>query len=429
MTDVFHIAASQPWAIQPEALQTVLTIADRMGDPSALQTRDGMKLEDTRTVVMRDGVAVIPVRGPIFRYANLFSDISGATSTQYIARDFTAALENPHIKGIVLDLNSPGGEAAGINELAKMIHAARARKRIVAYGGGTMASACYWLGSAAHEIVIDETAALGSIGVVMSYLDTSERDAKAGIRHVEIVSSQSPDKRVDPATDTGRAKVQQIVDDLAAVFVESVAAYRGVKVEDVLSDFGRGGVLIGHAAIKARMADRVGSLEAVIAELAGSASTPKRVTAMSDKKGQVTVSSTADLRTALEAGYTAEQIEIATPAPAASADAAAIAKAREEGMVEGRKAATDEAVRAERTRIRELQALGRAGFEAELSAAIENGDTPATFALALVTAAKERGVTLDSLRKEAPDAKAHANAPNPSKNAASWDAVVAKLGG
>lgn len=444
MIDAFALAAGRPWLIQQESLETILAIAQRQGDsaavqtilrdrqPQALQAKPGERLEFTRTAWARDGVAVVPITGPVFRYANFFSDISGATSTQHIARDFNSALENPHVKAIVLDINSPGGEATGINELAKMIHAARGRKRVVAYGGGTMASAAYWLGSAAAEIVIDETAALGSIGVVMSYTDTDERDAKAGVRRVEIVSSQSPDKRVNPGTDEGRAKVQAVVDDLAAVFVDAVAAHRKVKVETVLSDFGRGGVLIGQAAVKAGMADRIGSLEAVIAELAGSASTPKRNTTMSDQKGQVTVSSTDDLRTALAAGYAHDQIHIAAAAPSAAAASAsqdALDKARAEGVEEGRKAVTDEAVKAERTRIRELQALSRDGFAAELQAAIDNGDSPATFALALVTAANKRGITLDAIRKDAPKAQAHATAPNADNNQPSWDGVVAKFGG
>ncbi|KEZ65412.1 hypothetical protein C5I_0136090, partial [Pseudomonas syringae pv. syringae FF5] len=111
---------------------------------------------------VRNGVAIIPVVGPVFRYANLFTEISGATSTQVLATDLQSALDDPSIKSIILNIDSPGGVAAGINELADQIHAGRARKRIVAYVGGTGASAAYWLASAASEIVIDETALLGS---------------------------------------------------------------------------------------------------------------------------------------------------------------------------------------------------------------------------------------------------------------------------
>lgn len=422
MTSAFQIAASRPWLIEQDSLESILQVSQRYGDPEALAARIGRPLDNTRTVTMRGGVAVIPVTGPIFRYANLFSEISGATSTQVLATDIQAALDNKYVTAIVLDINSPGGEASGINELAKLIAAGRSSKRIVAYAGGSMASGAYWLGSAAHEIVVDETAALGSIGVVMSFMDTTARDAKLDVRRVEIVSSQSPDKRLDPVTDEGRVKVQDIVDALADVFVSAVAVNRATTKEKVLSDFGRGGVLIGAAAVTAGMANRIGSLESVIAELAGSASNSQRDTSMSSGNGQITVSNTEDLRQALAAGYKADQITIAS-------NEAAIAAARQEGETAGKAAAVEGAVKAERDRVTGLQALGRQGFEAELKAAIDEGQSTGAFALALMQAASDRGVTLDAIRKDAPTPAPHTPPDNGGNQKASWDGAVAKLGG
>jgi len=396
MIDAYAIASSTPWLIQREALQTILAIADRQGDVEALQTKLGRPLDNTRVVTMRDGVAVIPVTGPIFRYANLFTEISGATSTGVLARDIQTAVENPYVRGIVLDFNTPGGEATGINELAKLIADVRGMKPIKAYVGGMAASAGYWLAAAADEIIVDEIAMLGSIGVVMSFLDTAERDAKSGVRSVDIVSSQSPDKRVDPNTDEGRAKVQATVNALAEVFVQAVATHRGVKPEKVLSDFGRGGVLVGADAIKAGMADRIGSLESVIAELAGSASTSARKKPMSNTNGQVTVYNTDDLRTALAAGYEADHIHFGQPDTA---------KLRADALKEGR----DAGAAAERERISRINALATAGFEKELQAAIDSGDAPEAFALAVMTAAKDRGVTVAGNRSDAPPPAPHAN--------------------
>lgn len=416
MIDAFHIAAERPWLIQAESLQTILAIADRMGNPEALQSRDGKPLDNARTVQMRDGVAVIPVTGPIFRYANLFTAISGATSTGVLAKDIQAALDNRFVRAIVLDINSPGGEATGINELAQMIFDARGQKPITAYIGGSGASAAYWIASAADKIVADPTAIVGSIGVVMSYLDTAERDAKSGTRVIEVVSSQSPDKRTPPTTDEGRAKVQTIVDALADVFVGSVARNRGVTTQAVLNDFGRGGVMVGDAAKRAGMVDRIGSLESVIAELAGSASKPQRSFSMASNT-TVTVFNTDDLRTALAAGYTADQIVIKQPDNAASV--AAVAAARAEGEQAGREAGAAGAALAERQRISKIQALARRGFDAELKAAIDNGDTPETFAMALLTAAADRGITLDAISKDAPKPAPHAKPEDGDKKTAS----------
>lgn len=270
MIDAYQIAASQPWLIQSEWLETILSIADGHGDIEALQTKLGRPLENTRRVTMHDGVAVIPVTGPIFRRANLFTEISGATSTQVLAQDIRTALDNPYVLGIVLDIDSPGGHSAGINELANLVRAGTSIKPIVSYAGGTMASAAYWFGAAAGEVVADATAIIGSIGVVSTFQDTRKRDEKSDVRTVEIVSSASPDKRIDPTTDAGRAKVQEVVDALADVFIGSIATFRGKTPEQVKSDFGRGGVLVGAAAKAAGMVDRISSLETVIAELAGS---------------------------------------------------------------------------------------------------------------------------------------------------------------
>lgn len=92
MPRALELAASQPWLMLPDALDNLLAISDRMGDPVALATKRGERLEETRSVSLRNGVAVVPVIGPIFRYANLFTEISGATSTQVLATDIQRAL-------------------------------------------------------------------------------------------------------------------------------------------------------------------------------------------------------------------------------------------------------------------------------------------------------------------------------------------------
>lgn len=247
------------WAITPEALHQVIAIAQGFGEaPEAVAAKLGRPLENTQTATRRGSVAVLPISGPIFRYANLFTQVSGATSIQTLATDLDAAMGDPTVKAIVLEVDSPGGMVAGVSEFAAMVRDATARKPVVAYVSHMAASACYWIAAAASEIVAADTALLGSIGTV----------TRASLRKddgtVEIVSSQSPDKRLDPATDDGRAKMQATVDALAQVFVEAVGRYRGVSADTVLSDFGKGGILVGADAVKAGMADRLGSLEGVL---------------------------------------------------------------------------------------------------------------------------------------------------------------------
>jgi signal peptide peptidase SppA len=269
---IWNRIAGEPWAITETALHTILEIAARENEsPQAVAAKLGRNLQNTYSVMERDGVAVIPVTGPLFRYANLFTMISGASSYELIARDFTAALENPQIKGIILDIDSPGGEVNGVSELSNMVFAARGKKHVVAYASGDAASGAYWIASAADEIVVSETSALGSIGVVGMYQGKSGKSAEA----VEIVSSQSPHKRLDPTTDDGRSRLQTRIDSMADVFIETIARNRNVSTENVQSHYGGGDVMIGAKAVSAGLADRVGSLEGLIAELSSPQKSPR----------------------------------------------------------------------------------------------------------------------------------------------------------
>ncbi len=257
---------SELWAITPEGLEQIIAIAQGCGDLEAVAAKLGGRLPNTRNVQNRDGVAVIPVIGPIFRYANVFTEISGATSIQTLATDFSAALADPAIKAIVLEVDSPGGMAAGVSEFAAMVRAGTAKKPVVAYVSNFGASAGYWIPSAAQKIVVADTAMLGSIGMVLRVGITKDSGT------VEIVSSQSPFKRVDASTDDGRDRIQATVDAMAAVFVESVARYRGVSVDHVLFNFGQGSLLVGRDAVQAGLADQLGSLESTIKQLQSLAS-------------------------------------------------------------------------------------------------------------------------------------------------------------
>lgn len=259
---VWTKAAAEPWAITSDALTTILEIAARKNEnPEAVAAKLGRELQNSHSTELRDGVAILPVIGPLFRYANMFAKVSGATSYDILAKDFTTALENPEVRAIILNIDSPGGEINGCAELAAMIYEARGTKPIVAYASGEAASAAYWIASATDEIVVSKTSYLGSIGVVA--VCRCEKDETT----IEIVSSQSPHKCLDPATDDGRARLQKRIDDLADVFIEAVATYRGVSPGDVRTHYGSGDVFIGDAAVKNGLADRSGSFEKLISEL------------------------------------------------------------------------------------------------------------------------------------------------------------------
>jgi ClpP class serine protease len=270
MSLVLNWIYDHQWAITEDYLDTIIKIACRESDiQKAIEARDGRPLEKTAAVTIRDnGIAVITINGPIFPRANLFTMFSGATSIELLAKDFTAALENPLVKGIVLNIDSPGGDIIGTSEFANMLFAARERKPIDAYGYGSVASGAYWIGSSARKLYLADTATAGSIGVVSAWTSRKKRDEASGIVTHEIVSSVSPKKRVDPTTDDGRAEIQRVVDDLASVFVAAISRNRDTDEKTVIEKFGQGGVHVGQVAVSAGMADGISSLEAIIESMA-----------------------------------------------------------------------------------------------------------------------------------------------------------------
>ena len=286
------IIAGQPWAIEPAALQTLVEIARRSGVTPAdwLQGRGasgpvaraaGIRADAPakgRSFELIDGVAVLPIAGPIFPKANLLFDISAATSIETLDRQFRDALADAEATAILLDIDSPGGAITGIDRFAETVFAARGGKPIGAFVGGLAASAAFWIATAADEIVAEPTARLGSVGMVASLL-VQEAPNRDGFREFEIVSTGAPNKRPDVRTDDGRATVVEQLDALEAIFIEKVARNRGISAETVRADFGRGGIKIGAAAVRAGMAERLGSFESTLAGLAGRATAQKQFSA------------------------------------------------------------------------------------------------------------------------------------------------------
>lgn len=265
------------WAVQRETLETILQVAslsveDRTVDETlrrldAIAAQRGDRLQNTHTVRVDDGVAVIPITGPMFRHADLFSEISGAVSTETLAKDFRVALGRDDVRAVVFDIDSPGGEASGVDDFAALVYAVRGKKPIEAYVSGMAASGAYWIASACDRITLSPASQVGSVGVVMAYRDYSEAEAKRGVKTVQFVSSQSPNKRPDHSTEAGRAETQARVDAVAQVFIDEVARHRSVSSEHVVARFGKGGMLVGTSAVEAKAADEVGSFDGLRARL------------------------------------------------------------------------------------------------------------------------------------------------------------------
>jgi ClpP class serine protease len=189
----------------------------------------------------------------------------GGTSYLQIIAAADKIDENPAIKNINLRMNTPGGLFEGVDNVWKRLMTLRESKHITAINEGLLASAGYYIASAAHEIYsTSETNESGSIGVIVAGTDWSKYDEKAGIKDVVIVSKNAPDKYVDIGTKKGKNILQERVDIAEEFFLDRISKGRGITVDHVTENFGRGALLYSQTinedspdALAAGMIDKV----------------------------------------------------------------------------------------------------------------------------------------------------------------------------
>lgn len=274
---VLRAVQRELWAIVPEKLDaicevlrlraehgrfTVEELHARLGDP------------EPRAVVTntRDGVAVIPVVGIIAQRRPLMGDLSdgGGASTERIGGLLDQALAAEDVRGIVLDVDSPGGTVQGVAELHAKIRAARGRKPIVAVANSNANSAAYWIAAAADELVATPSALVGSIGVYTVHVDESRALEQAGLAIHVYRAGKFKAEGVDggPLSDEAEAAIQDTVDAIYGLFVRDVAQARGVTPAQVREGYGLGRAVVAQQALADGMVDRIGTLDETIARLA-----------------------------------------------------------------------------------------------------------------------------------------------------------------
>lgn len=235
----------------------------------ALEARDGQPFANERRCVVTDGIAVMDIDGPLMRKAELFSDISGATSYQWIGATADALRADTTVKKVIIRANSPGGEAAGVGECAEKLARLAAEKHVEGYVETQAASAMLWLLAQCTHITAHQTAQVGWIGAVRRMTDTAKRDEKDGVTTREFVSKGAEKKRTYPFTDAVAERVQRPLDKWGALFTSAVAAGRNVSEKAVLEDFGGGDGMFAEQALAAGLIDAVGDFESTLAGLAG----------------------------------------------------------------------------------------------------------------------------------------------------------------
>ena len=278
---VRELNASATWAILPSALEGLspaLAQSVEIGEalPAPIHAAMGRSSSNDGPPEMLGDIAVIPITGMIRTNVDMWSEWGFGTALPDIRSKISQAVESPKVKGILLYVDSPGGQAAGNEELSAEIFAARDKKPICTYSPFLMASAAYYLGSAASSVYVGKTATVGSIGVIIVHSQWTDPTVKFEV--VRYGQNKAQGNPYEPLGEKGRAELQKLADSLGQMFDASVARNRNVSQETVSSRFGSGSVFVGQQAVQRGLADGVASsLDEVLAMFGNQAKT-KRTT-------------------------------------------------------------------------------------------------------------------------------------------------------
>ena len=211
-----------------------------------------------------DAVGVITIDGTIA--------YDGTTaSPEGLKAQLDRAENNPHIKVVVLRVNSGGGTATAGEEMACYVEGFS--KPIVVSSASMNASAAYEISSQADYIFTAKTTAIGAIGTAMQVTDLSGLLDTLGITIENITSADSKDSSYGtrPLTEEEREYYQSMVDVINETFMETVASGRSLSMEQVRA-LATGLTYTGIEAVQNGLADEIGTREDAIAkaaELAG----------------------------------------------------------------------------------------------------------------------------------------------------------------
>ena len=252
------------WAILPHKMDEIMCLVENKVagidlDATAYKAASRKQRQQSKTVIL-------PLGGVISQKQNMMTQYSGGTSTDLFGAWFDEAIADKSVSSIVIDVDSPGGSVYGISELSRKIYNSRGKKPIIAVANSLMASAAYWVASAADEIHVSPGGEIGSVGVIAVHTDRSENNTKEGFNVTYITAGDykaegNPDT---PLTDEAQSFMQSRVDKYYAMFVNDVARNRKTTKSAVLANFGQGRVVGADAAIKNNMADKKSSFEFVL---------------------------------------------------------------------------------------------------------------------------------------------------------------------
>jgi signal peptide peptidase SppA len=262
------IFESEVLALMPEKLQMVLQVrAERLNQtPQNSLNIEAAAKRATKYKNIEGKIALLGIYGYISQKETIFSIFGLDTSSERFGRQFDEAINSPDIGAVVIDIDSPGGTVFGLTAVTDKIFNARGKKPIIAVSNCLMASAAYFIGSSADEIIADPDSQTGCIGTIAIRMDWSKFLETAGIKPTIFRSDEfkGEGNPYEPLTNEAKEYFNKMVADYADVFVTAVARNRKTTKADVKANFGKGRVMSAPDAKAVGMVDRLATFEQVI---------------------------------------------------------------------------------------------------------------------------------------------------------------------
>ena len=260
-THILHALYEEPWLISPEMHCQLCDIVKshisglahtHQGRADDYAEKSG-KAPDIKVVA---GIAVVSLVGVIGKRVGMMERSSGVMDVDDFTDALQMALDRDDVKGILIDVNSPGGTITGVPEAADMVVEASAIKPIVAFTDSLMASAAYWIGVGSEAIVATQSASVGSIGVFSAILDNSKAFELAGLKQELFKEGNLKAMGMQgiSLTDEQREHIQSRVTAIYEWFTSAVIDSR-VKVGEGSM---QGQTFRGQEALQMNLIDQVG---------------------------------------------------------------------------------------------------------------------------------------------------------------------------
>lgn len=274
MKNLLHVAGrifNQPLLIQHAKLEAILGFITARMDGNAApkpEAISGDRRERKPYAVTPEGIAVISIVGPLVQRASGDFLSGGPTTYSQIEDEFLDAATDPAIKGILLEMDSPGGEVGGLFALAESIYSQRGSKPIYSVVNDQCFSAAYAIASSTERIYTTQTGGVGSVGVIAVHCDQSALDEKVGLKFTTIFAGS---RKADfnphaPLSDAAFETLQAEIDRLYGLFTSMVGRNRGMSVDDVRKT--EAGLFFGEKGVDVGFADKIGTFRDALQDLA-----------------------------------------------------------------------------------------------------------------------------------------------------------------